>query len=438
MGFVDQVALRRLAYIENGLLCRHLSGTLSRYFLVKEIIYLQQTFLLFMPKHISRKEFIRNTGLMALGFPAFSVAIGRDFPIHLNKQFLSRSGGPDFRNIHPGILNSTEDLIYVKATVLSSDPHPIKTGYQQMLSTNYANLDYQSKAFVNVRVKGSGSTEMEDHFREDGLAAYAHALLWVISGDERHSNKSLEIMNLWARTCKGLYCPEHKTQPTLEASWALPIWACAAEIIRHYGDGRAGWLPTDVSKFEEFIKMMADMAGGAIAKAPNWHVSRALARMAAGVFLNDSSLYEQGYTGAIHQIDLIGTDGKPSENSRDFGHCQYNVIGTAQCAEIAFHQGDNSLYLRRHEGEAMTMKPLIFRQSEYFVREVMGQVPLGGIDYSSAKSKHSPPYEMVLMRYQHDFGMPMRYTEEFVMNYNRPADGRENHFIGWTTLTHAR
>lgn len=339
--------------------------------------------------------------------------------------------------IHPGILNGQYDLDYMKTYVNRSGAHPRKVGYQKMTSSSQAKLDYSYQAFSEVEVMASGSSESEGHFRNDAHAAYAHALNWVITSDQRSKNKSIEILNAWANTFTRIVSTT-ETQPTLEASWALPLWVSAAEIIRHYDDGDAGWSDEEINNFESFVTKLTDAVNGPIASAANWKASRALARMAAGVFLENRDIYNQGYTEANAQIVLIGSDGKPSENDRDAGHCQYNVIATSQAAEIAFHQGDDSFYLKRLPGEPPSVNPLLFRQSEYFVRELMGDVPQGGKNYSSYQYKHNPPYEMVLACYKYDFGMLMPQTEKFVIQDNRPVDISESHFVGWTTLTHAR
>jgi hypothetical protein len=343
------------------------------------------------------------------------------------------------RFIHPGILNGQYDLDYMKNAVSGTGTHPMRTGYQQMLETSNASLSYTPKAFADVKVVSYGSSESEERFRDDAHAAYAHALNWVITGDPRYKNKSIEILNTWANTCISISVDAgtDTSQTILEAAWALPIWVSAAEIIRHYNNGSAGWPTTEINKFKSFVTMMMSYVDGPFKSVDNWIASRALARMAAGVFLDDWDLYNRGYAEADTQISRIGSDGKPSENERDSTHSQYNVIATSQAAEVAFHQGNNGLYLKRLPGETTSVPPLLLRQSEYYVRELMGNPPPGGVNYAS-KNSHCPPYEMILACYKYDFAMSTPYTEQFVTQYNRPTDIKENHFVGWTTLTHAR
>lgn len=105
----------------------------------------------------------------------------------------------------------------------------------------------------------------------------------------------------------------------------------------------------------------------------------------------------------------------------------------AQGAEIAFLQGKGDLYGKKYNGES---KPRLLLGSEYFVQCLMGTPINGGPNYSS-NTKHNPPYEMILTRYKNDYNMAVPKTELFVTTQNRSTDLWENHFVGWTTLTHA-
>lgn len=339
--------------------------------------------------------------------------------------------------IHPGILNNQADLSYLKSWANASGTNVTKTAYNAFTSDSFSSLNYISKSYRDVEVKGSGSTEAEDHFRNDAIAAYALALRYIKSGDADYKNKSIAIMNDWAYTFETIYCNDYNLQPALEASWALPIWLSAAEIIRYYNNGSANWSNADILRFSQFARKIMTYVLGPGADTENWTGSKALSCMAAGVFLDDANMYNRGYSDMVTNICYIGDDGTPSENSRDFTHAQYNVIATSQGAEISYNQGVSNLYLLRKPGEGDSTKPLLYRQSEFFVREIMGNPPPGGINYSSGNKK-CPPYEMLLARYTNQFGLTMPYTSQYVLNYNRNSNNSENHFVGFTTLTHGR
>lgn len=69
--------------------------------------------------------------------------------------------------------------------------------------------------------------------KQDSLAAYTHALLWYITEDEAHVNKSIEIMDAWA----AMFNQTCDLADSLEAGWTGTIWARAAEIVRHTSRG---------------------------------------------------------------------------------------------------------------------------------------------------------------------------------------------------------
>jgi hypothetical protein len=61
-----------------------------------------------------------------------------------------------------------------------------------------ASLDYQPKPHAEVNC-GSGSRPdfgCSDETR-DSQAAYLHAMLWVMTDDVRHAEKSAEILKAW-------------------------------------------------------------------------------------------------------------------------------------------------------------------------------------------------------------------------------------------------
>ncbi|MGB8450923.1 MAG: discoidin domain-containing protein [Anaerocolumna sp.] len=335
--------------------------------------------------------------------------------------------------VHPGLLSSQQDLDFMKAQVNSSTGNATKDGYNKMISDFRASTTYKPTAYETVTVLGSGSTTSEDSYRNDAHAAYANALRWVITGNPDNRDKSIQILNAWSYKFKSLANNNQPNQPTLEASWALPIWVSAAEIMRHYNNGAAGWSQADINQFETFVDRQLAYVKGNAYDAPNWKSSIALAIMAAGVFEDDQSLYDDGYNRMVTEIGKIGSDGKLPETDRDFVHAQYGLIGMAQGAEIAFQQGKGDLYGKKYNGES---KPRLLLGSEYFVQCLLGTPVNGGPNYAS-NTKHNPPYEMILTRYKYDYNMAVPKTELFVTSQNRSTDLWENHFVGWTTLTHA-
>jgi hypothetical protein len=255
-----------------------------------------------MGEKISRGKFIKGLGIVVLNTPV----LFDSYAPSQNKK--NKYSNKEFK--HPGILAGQRTLSHLKSAINQNRKNPAKEGCQKMLSSKYAKLKYQPKSFEDVAVTASGGNPEESHYRGDAHAAYADALIWVITGNPEYRNKCIKILNLWANTVKTFHVTNRKTdsQITLETSWAIPEWVSAAEIIRYYSGGLAEWPPADIDNFNSFLRLQLNYVNGPIASAPNWHASRALARMSAGVFMNDRELYKQGYSEAKHQISLIGTE----------------------------------------------------------------------------------------------------------------------------------
>jgi hypothetical protein len=328
---------------------------------------------------------------------------------------------------HPGIMVTQAQLDFIKAQVQANSASPLVAGYNKLASESKGSTDYTANPYQDVEVIASGIGPAEAAFRNDAHAMYIHAMKWAITGNTANRDKAIQIGDAWAVKFRTLYSNDgHPQQPTLEGSWACPIWCAAGEILKYANNGSSGWNSTN---FNSFINRILDYVNGSIASADNWYVSKYLSLMSAGVFLNNSSIYNQGYNGIAGRIDAIGTDGKMLELDQDFVHSQYNLIGLTQAAEIAFNQDDSGLFTRSNNRLKVG--------AEAYVKNLMGT---GVKDWISTSSwaRHSSPYEALLARYT-GLGQSMPNVQNYVVNYgNRVEDGCEDHFIGWMTCTHGQ
>lgn len=331
---------------------------------------------------------------------------------------------------HPGIFSSQSELDFIKQTVSANNGSPLIAGYQALSNSSLGSLNYNPEPYANVIVVASGGGPEEAAFRRDAHAAYIHAIKWVVTGNSAHKDKAIQILNVWASTFERMSVdPSKPNQPTLEAGWALPIWISGAEIIKSYNNGAAGW--TGVSNFNSFVNKILTYVNGPIASAPNWYISKGLALMTAGVFLNNSSHYNSGYNIIAPQIDAITTSGQIPELFRDFVHSQYVLIGLAQAAEVAHQQGNDNLFTRTNGAS----RPRLLLGAEAYAKSLLGT---GSPNYQSASqwARKSAPYEILLSRYT-QLNQDVPNVRNYVVNQNRVETGVEDHFVGWFTATHA-
>ena len=96
-----------------------------------------------------------------------------------------------------------------------------------------------------------GNTAAASPEKEDSGAAYTHALLWYVTQDERHAEKSVEIMDAWATTFRNQSDVTGKSAG-LVAGWTGAVWPRAAEIIKHTAPRRL-WPNASIVRFERML-----------------------------------------------------------------------------------------------------------------------------------------------------------------------------------------
>jgi hypothetical protein len=273
---------------------------------------------------------------------------------------------------HPGLLNSQDELDDVRAhitTAISNASADINT--DSLASWTY---DDDARSVVKVSHGSTGTDDSKAVWRADSQAALANALRWVGQGDNRNANHARDILTNWANTLIRIegYTPndpDDAAQVNLEAAWRTPLYALAAETIYYHDDG-VSWNTDNRRKFQAFLKYMALTAKGVLYKRNNQGASGALALMAAGVFLNDTDMYNQGLAAAQYLTKrLIYSQGMIDEAIyRDCVHAQYTLLALGDSAEIEYHQGSTSLYSLTNGAS----KPQLVQAGEFLAHLFLG------------------------------------------------------------------
>ena len=348
--------------------------------------------------------------------------------------------------VHPSVLNSGQDLDRIKYRIKYEPASAARLGWNQMTNSSYAKLSYQHVPTNIVIVKGSGTTPTETQFRNDGQAAYAHSLQWALTGNTQNRDKALAILNDWSAAFVML-SPDVGTSPNqlhLEAAWYLPVLVAAADILRYYNNGAAGWNTNDIARFDVMLNYLYGQAAQAATMENNWGASAALAMLATGVYQEDRARFDAGIqtwrdrmTGINALVDSYNDD-SIYEVCRDTTHPQYTLQVWMQAAEIAWKHSID-LY-------GMTLDPTgapqFARNLEYFGQLFMG-VRTNPCD-ATFNSTYSYPgtqnqsgaYDIAHNHYINRSGSNMvPVYADVVVNHWRPG-GFDSHFLGWSTLTH--
>lgn len=352
---------------------------------------------------------------------------------------------------HPGISNSQAELDLLKVLVNSSKNSAVKEGYEKMIQSKHSKLTYVAHPHAKTMVVGSGTCPDENDINNDASAAYALALRWVVTGEKKYAQKSIEILNAWSAVLEDIYEEDNnpKVQDELEAAWYGPVWFAAAEIIRHYDNGSSGWSDADIKQFDDFVavfKIKATSWDGS-GSCPNQGISVSLHRMALGVYTDDRDLYNSGLNHFLDNIlktnvanrKTILKSGEVWEINRgtggDCGHANYNIEGIFDIAEMAWIQGDD-IYSLKLEGET---KPRLLKGLEYMAKAIIAGPVQTTEEGPISCTKINPlsneiAYNHYIFRDKSGYELP--YTKKLLLEKVRPSSGAGGKFIPWDTFTH--
>ena len=335
---------------------------------------------------------------------------------------------------HPGIFLTQARLDAFKAATNATNDSVIKIGYQAVTDDPRSESTYVHQALSNVQVVGSAIGPQEARYKNDAQAAYLNALRWVKTGDTKHRDKAIAILNDWAKTFRtySVASGTDSAQIWLEAAWMLPVWVSAAEIIRHYDNGEAGWSQADIATFSGFVDRQYAQAEQAKVRVNNWAVSAGLAMMAAGAFQDNQSRYSAGLQRIMQMIPLsVFSSGEVNElKARDCTHPQYDLEGLAQAAEMEVIQaGDTSVWMWTGSGETT---PRLAKGLEYMAKSL-----LNGSGVRNCKGEHlEAGYMDIAVNGYMNRGVAIPNFQALAKA--RRPDAGSMQFLGFTTATHGR
>ena len=137
--------------------------------------------------------------------------------------------------VHPGILHTRSDLDRIRRMV-QQGTEPWKGGFEKLQAHPQSQADWHLRGPFERVSRGAGQELHRTELAQDGNAAYQNALMWAITGDKTHAQKTVEILNAWSATLKEIVGRDKE----LAASLCGFKYASAAEIMRHTYDG---WAP---------------------------------------------------------------------------------------------------------------------------------------------------------------------------------------------------
>ena len=118
--------------------------------------------------------------------------------------FLSFNAVGQKKMIHPGMLNSKEELDFIKKKIKAGE-EPWNSSFKLLQNDEHAKPDWQPKPIAEV-IRGSYNNPNigAGDLGHDAQAAYIQSLEWTLTGNKQYAKKAIEILNAWSYKLKSI------------------------------------------------------------------------------------------------------------------------------------------------------------------------------------------------------------------------------------------
>ncbi|MFC3493680.1 alginate lyase family protein [Glycomyces rhizosphaerae] len=347
---------------------------------------------------------------------------------------------------HPGLLHSAADLERMRTAVAAQEA-PMHQGFAAMAAHARSKHDYRIRNTGQVTSWGRGPTDHTAEAAEDAGAAYQNALMWAITGDERHADKARDILNAWSSSLEAITGADGQLGAGVQGFKLVN----AAEILRH--SEYDGWAEADIVRCERSFKDVwyPSISGYALFANGNWDVAALQLVIAIAVFCDDRVMFEDAVryaadgagNGSITGI-VVDESGQGQESGRTQAYAQLAIGLLADVAEIAWNQGADLYgykgnrilagyeYTSRYNlGEEVPFTADLDRTGKYLKTAIA----------ASNRGQYRPIHELAYGHYASRMGLPALYTERVVFRGaggTRIIEGHNDDHPSWGTLTFAR
>ncbi len=294
---------------------------------------------------------------------------------------------------HPGLLNSNAKWQALREQIENGTNPRAQGGLDSIKATPESSVNYTATPYALV--EGSKSVS-GIAFRKDGQAALYNAMLWIVTGDQAHAETAKQIIKDWSNT----FVNFKNVDGGLWGSNLMAHWIFAAEILKHYNGGVAGWNAADQAQFEsamitEFTQkalVWDGSGGGNPVSGQNQNQAVRKTRLMLGIYSDDLTLFNNAYDDMfVNTVDSsaiiphwnravtilersVGYGGEIMELNReangDIGHAGMTMKEISHIADIAYQQGRDVFQTKFYGNETDPAKkdtiPTVLAMSEYW------------------------------------------------------------------------
>ena len=349
--------------------------------------------------------------------------------------------------VHPGILHTTKSIERMRAQIADKE-YPAYGSFELLKSHHCSQADYQPFGPFEVISRDGEFRHTKSKMEQDFSAVYQNALMWVLTGEKAHAEKSLDLLLGYAGTLKRI--PETNDAPLLVGLEGLKI-IYATEMLRHTYKKMTVVQFNEISRMirNVFLPVMENFYHRKPYTNGNWGPIVTKAYMAAAILWDNEEMYDKAVDFYLHANDngtiahyISGNTGQIQESGRDQGHCMLGIGALATVCEIAWQQGDD-LY--------SALDNRLMKGFEYVAKYNLGyNVPFavggggGGGDSNwteisdKGKGRYMPVFEMVYNHFVIRKGMQMPYTEKVLQQIRPEGYDRDQPAFGSLLFNEAR
>ena len=256
--------------------------------------------------------------------------------------------------VHPGGFHTEADFARMKEKV-AAKASPWIDSWNLLIADGRSQLSYTPNPQVVVHRGDPPYGDNVYALCSDIAAAYACALRWKISGDQRYADKAVQIMNAWSSTLTKIGWSNGHYDGFLAASFQGFQFANVGEMMRDY----SGWAPADFARFKAMMTNVFFAMDNGLLSNPsplgifsNWDLGAIACMLSIAVLCDDRASFDGainyfktglGNGGVFNTVNYIhpGYLGQTQESGRDQGHNTLSVALLATICEIAWNQGED-------------------------------------------------------------------------------------------------
>lgn len=330
--------------------------------------------------------------------------------------------------VHPGILHTTKSIERMRAQIADKE-YPAYGSFELLKSHHCSQADYQPFGPFEIISRDGEFRHTKSKMEQDFSAVYQNALMWVLTGEKTHAEKSLELLLGYAGTLKRI--PETNDAPLLVGLEGLKI-IYATEILRHTYKKMTVVQFNEISRMirEVFLPVMENFYHRKPYTNGNWGPIVTKVYMAAAILWDNEEMYNKAVDFYLHANDngtiahyISGDTGQIQESGRDQGHSMLGIGALATVCEIAWQQGDDlysALDNRLMKGFEYVAKYNLGYNVPFAVwKDVTGKYSNWTEISNKGRGRYMPIFEMTYNHFVIRKGMQMPYTEQ-VLRQIRP------------------